>query len=108
MAKPTAMSSVCLSAVLLFSNGLAQNQAPVSLSPRLAALRAELEAGNRPALDAFWREIVARGAPLIEPIDGDKEHVLLTFLWRARGETRNVLLIGGPVGRWSPDRHLAQ
>jgi len=38
------------------------------------------------ALTTFWREVEAEGAPLVEPIEGDERHVLLTFLWRDDGE----------------------
>lgn len=62
-------------------------------SPRLAALKKELEQGNRSALERFWQEIKKSGAPLIEAIKGDKANMLLTFLWRAREDTKNVLVI---------------
>ena len=39
-------------------------------SPRVAALRQAIEAGDQSALDAFWRAIAAQGGPLVEPIDG--------------------------------------
>ena len=32
----------------------------------------------------FWRRVAARGAPWIEPIPGDPDHRLVTFLWRSR------------------------
>src|SRR5579859_3554030 len=67
-------------------------------SPRIAALRQELESGNSPALDAFWREVAEKGAPLFEPIEGDEQHVLVTFVWRGNEETRNVVVIGGLAG----------
>jgi enterochelin esterase family protein len=42
-----------------------------------------MDAGRGAAVDAFWRDIEARGAPLIEPL-ADDGHALVTFLWRAR------------------------
>jgi enterochelin esterase-like enzyme len=65
-------------------------------SPRLNALRTELGKGNRNALDDFWREMATRGTPLVEPLEGDKENLLVTFLWRATVETHNVLVMWDP------------
>jgi CubicO group peptidase (beta-lactamase class C family)/enterochelin esterase-like enzyme len=62
-------------------------------SPRLLSLRRALDAGDRDALGRFWREVAERGAPLVEPLDGDNDYVLVTFLWRARFETRNVVVV---------------
>src|SRR5579859_6111348 len=67
-------------------------------SPRIAALRQELEAGNSPALDAFWREVAEKGAPLFEPVEGDEQQMLVTFLWRGDEETHNVVILGGLAG----------
>jgi len=71
-------------------------QEPVS--PRLAALRKALENGDRIALEQFWQEIAAQGAPLVEPIQGDDQNRLVTFLWKAKQETRNVLVHAGLSG----------
>jgi enterochelin esterase family protein len=67
-------------------------------SPRLAALRAALEAGNSDALAAFWQEVAVRGAPLIEPAPGDAGASLVTFLWRATTPVRTVAVVGELVG----------
>lgn len=67
-------------------------------SPRIAALRQELEAGNTSALDAFWQEIAEKGAPLFEPVEGDEEQTLVTFLWHGDADTRNVVIVGGLAG----------
>ena len=67
-------------------------------SPRLAALRKALENGDPPALEQFWQETTAKGTPLIEPIQGDDGNLLVTFLWRAKQETRNVLVFAGLGG----------
>src|SRR5678815_4149221 len=61
-------------------------------SPRLLALRDRLTAGDRTALDKFWKEISEQGAPLIEPATDNDREVLVTMLWRAREETRNVFV----------------
>src|ERR1051326_3319141 len=61
-------------------------------SPRLAALHKELAAGNQVALENFWQEVTKQGAPLVEPIKGESRYVWLTFLWRAKEETKNVVI----------------
>ncbi|MEK6322427.1 MAG: enterochelin esterase [Acidobacteriota bacterium] len=71
-------------------------QEPVS--PRLSALRQELETGNRAALEQLWQEVASQGTPLVEPIQGDDRNVLVTFLWRAKEETKNVLVWPGLSG----------
>jgi len=61
------------------------------LSPRLLALRDRLASGDRTALDKFWKEISEQGAPIIESVAGSDD-MLVTMLWRAREETRNVFV----------------
>ena len=61
-------------------------------SPRLLALRNQLTSGDRTALDKFWKEISEQGAPIIEPVAGSDQDMLVTMLWRAREETRNVFV----------------
>ncbi|MGQ0570857.1 MAG: hypothetical protein ACT4P5_15235, partial [Armatimonadota bacterium] len=68
-------------------------------SPRLAALQKELEVGNRAALENFWQEITKQGAPLVEPVKGESRNVWLTFLWRAKEETKNVV-VWSDLGNW--------
>jgi enterochelin esterase family protein len=62
------------------------------LSPRLAALQDRLKSGDRDALDSFWKEITENAAPIIEEVRGDDHDLLVTMLWRAREETRNVFV----------------
>ncbi|MGX6606811.1 alpha/beta hydrolase-fold protein [Micromonosporaceae bacterium Da 78-11] len=52
-------------------------------SPRITRL---LTDPSPQAVDDFWREVTAAGAPLVEPWDDDC--VLVTFLWR--GEARST------------------
>jgi len=62
------------------------------LSPRLRALQSRLKSSHRAALVSFWKEIEQHGAPMIEPaMDSDRD-LLVTMLWRAREETRNVFV----------------
>jgi enterochelin esterase family protein len=62
------------------------------LSPRLSALRDRIKSGDREALDKFWKEIEARGAPIVEEVPGNDRDVLVTILWRATAETKNVFV----------------
>src|SRR5262245_7820942 len=68
------------------------------ISPRLAQLQKELEAGNKSAVELFWQEMAKQGTPLIEPIKGQASYSLVTFLWRHTEETKNVAVIGGVAG----------
>ncbi len=72
-------------------------------SPRIASLQHALTSGNTAALETFWQEIIEQGAPLIEAIEGDDTHHLVTFLWHATGETHNVVVWGGPAGLDHPE-----
>jgi enterochelin esterase family protein len=76
----------------LMVSGVAAEEAGVS-SPRLRRLQADVAAGQSGAINEFWSERRSAGAPLVEPIDGDRGHVLVTFLWRGDAETRNVYVI---------------
>ena len=62
------------------------------LSPRLTALQVLLKAGDRDALDNFWKEIKQSGAPIIEGVHGNDRDMLVTMLWRATEETKNVFV----------------
>lgn len=73
------------------------------ISPRLMHLQQELEAGNDKALNLFWKEIEERGTPLIEPIEGDKHHSWVTFLWRADDALENVIVISQFTGQHFSD-----
>src|SRR6267378_2926986 len=65
-------------------------------SPRLMALQDRLKSGDREALDNFWKEITDRGAPMIEAAPDSEHDALVTILWRAREETRNVFVFQLP------------
>jgi enterochelin esterase-like enzyme len=70
-------------------------------SPRLAALRKDLSKPD--AVNAFWREIEKNGTPLVEPMEGNSNDDLVTFLWRAKTETRNVFIMWFPFAAAKPD-----
>lgn len=61
--------------------------------PRIEALKKQIASGQK-NLEAFWKEIAARGTPLVEPFGSDGKYQLVTFLWRSTHDTRNVLVIG--------------
>lgn len=58
-------------------------------SPRLRRLAEALRVAPA-ALSAFWREVEAEGAPLMEPDPGDPRLTLCTFLWRGTKQIQNV------------------
>lgn len=62
------------------------------ISPRIAMLQQQIVAGKTAALDDFWDAITTEGAPLIEPIEDDRQHALVTFLWRADDAVEHVVL----------------
>lgn len=62
-------------------------------SPRIEALRKQVASGSAD-INAFWKEVAAEGTPLVESIEKDPQHELVTFLWRGTPETRNVFPVG--------------
>ena len=65
------------------------------MSAWLEELQQALGRGERDAVGNFWQAVDASGAPLVEMLSGDVEHVLVTFLWRGDSQTQNVLVLGG-------------
>lgn len=59
-------------------------------SPRIQELRKQIASGE--STESFWKGIAAQGAPLIERLDAN--YWLVTFLWRAQHDTRNVMVTG--------------
>lgn len=74
------------------------NKQPVS--PRIETLRAALTKGQKDASETFWREVTETGAPLVEAIEGEPDYRLVTFLWRDRGDTENVVVVGSAMAAW--------
>lgn len=72
---------------------------PRLISPTLENLRRAVQAGDTAAVSAFWQTIGNQGTPLIEPIEGDDEHSLVTFIWRAADEDQSVELETNLSGR---------
>jgi enterochelin esterase-like enzyme len=73
-------------------SGVFQESNDQPSSPRVVALRDRLTAGDRTALDKFWKKISEQGTPIIEPATDNDGEVLVTMLWRATEETRNVFV----------------
>ncbi len=76
------------------------------ISPKVAKLGQEVEAGNVAALDTFWREVIQLGTPLIEPMPGDSENSLVTFIWRAENDTQNASVVSALPGRDSSEEMM--
>ena len=79
---------------------------PVVESPRMRALEAAVQRGERESVHAFWEEVRKAGAPLIEPIVGDRDNMAVTFLWRGTPDTRNVMVLWIPYAGVVPDEYL--
>lgn len=74
--------------------GIAMSTEETLIGPRLEDLQRDLESGNTSALESFWQELALRGTPLIEPIAGDSNYSLVSFIYRAPDETISVSLAG--------------
>ncbi len=61
------------------------------VSPRIFALKQELESGKVEALDIFWQNVIDEGTPLVESIPNDDDYALVTFLWRADESVEHVV-----------------
>jgi enterochelin esterase family protein len=79
---------------------------PVVESKRIRALRAAVERGDRESVNSFWEEVKKAGAPLIEPIAGDRENMAVTFLWKGKPDTHNVMVLWLPYAGVVPDEYL--
>jgi len=58
------------------------------LSPRMQALQRELSVNRNTA--TFWQIVSREGSPILEPFDA--KYDLVTFVWRAVNDIRNVFL----------------
>lgn len=76
---------------------------PVVESRRIHALRAAVERGVRDSVSSFWEDIKRTGAPLIEPIVGDRENMAVTFVWKGTPYTHNVIVLWLPYLGVTPD-----
>lgn len=90
--------ALSLSQSLTRASSIVQQSTSSVSSPRIEALKKEVEAGNRAAIDTFWQEVSKAGTPVVEPAKGETNYRLVTFLWRAKEETKNVAVVGGIGG----------
>ncbi len=79
---------------------------PTVESQRMQALRVSVERGDRESVNSFWEEVKKSGAPLIEPITGDRENMAVTFVWKGTPYTHNVLVLWLPYVGVTPDEFL--
>ena len=77
-------------------------------SPTLRSLRRDLAKRGRLALKPFWRNVAARGTPLVEPNPGDSGRPLLTFLWRNRTGTERVAVRSLAFGLFGPNTEFSR
>lgn len=66
-------------------------------SPVIAKLQQQLKNQNADALEPFWKEQSAQGAPIIESLEGNQK--LVTFLFRQKEKGNHILILGGPANR---------
>ncbi|MGB8321914.1 MAG: enterochelin esterase [Candidatus Acidiferrum sp.] len=96
------MFTITLEKIVAVSARLAPGK-PRYESPRIAALRTSLASGKPESVNEFWEEIQKQGTPLIEPLAGDNENMLVTFLWRGAPGTQNVFVARLPYAAAMPD-----
>lgn len=77
-------------------------------SSRVAALEKRLEKGNQSALAQFWEEVKRTGTPFVESIPGDKQNLLVTFVWRGDKDTRNVVIFSQAGGGNPADNQMTR
>lgn len=70
-------------------------------SPQIAALKEAVRTSKTHSTLDFWDSIKKQGTPVIEPIKGDKDYSLVTFLWRNEWLEKEVALIGS-FTEWDP------
>lgn len=102
------MKKSLLVTVLVLIGGLSPSPGAASIaasrdgdettSPKVVSLKKQITDGKREALESFWQEVTKQQTPIIEPIADDPQHSFVTFLWRAKGEVHNVVVVGGIAG----------
>ena len=70
------------------------------ISPRLLKLKEVLEKAvdKKGLVDDFWKEIEENGTPIIEHIEREPNHKLVTFLYKENSDTDEILLSSGSLG----------
>jgi len=103
--RATGTYTIALEKVVTLAARLAPPK-PVAESGRIQALQASVQRGDRESVNAFWEEVKKAGAPLIEPIAGDRENMAVTFFWKGKPDTRNVMVLWIPYAGVVPDEYL--
>ena len=86
---------VGLAAIYVVGSAGAQGENGSAIqSSKIRALATAVHSGDERAVEEFWSAVESETTPIIEPINGDADHALLTVLWRGDAETENVLLVG--------------
>ena len=73
-------------------------------SPSIAALHKADESGDAGAVGQFWKAVIKRGVPLVEPVPGNRDFSFVTFLWRGDPATKNVVIFDGVAAFDAKDR----
>ena len=103
--RATVSYTIALEKVVTLTARLAPPR-PMVESPRIQALRDSIQRGDRDSVNSFWEEVNKAGAPLIEPIAGDRENMGVTFLWKGKPDTQNVMVLLLPYAGVAPDEYL--
>lgn len=78
---------------------------PVTLNEegRVSSLIKKLkEEFSKETLDSFWKTVEQQGTPLFEPIPGNDAEMLVTFVWRAKKEHKNVVVASYGLASFDP------
>jgi enterochelin esterase-like enzyme len=94
--------TITLTRIIALSDRMAPVGAPFE-SPQIKALKTALDQGQASAVEAFWRDVKAKGAPLVEPLEDNDKEMLVTFLWRGDANTKNVRIMWFPFALQEPD-----
>lgn len=90
---------------------LALISASLSLAETPASPRLEQLVTDGTGIARFWKEVEEKGTPLVEPAAGDRDHVIVTFLWRGPADAVAPGVFGVfnevPWTRGDAMRHLA-
>jgi enterochelin esterase family protein len=73
-------------------------------SQTIASVRKQIQSSPEIAERKFWASVHRNGAPLIEPVPGEKDYSFVTFLWHGDSQTRNVVIFDGVAGFDAKDR----
>jgi enterochelin esterase-like enzyme len=103
--RATGSYSITLEKVVTLATRL-EPPGPVAESRRIRALQASIQRGEKESVNSFWEEVRKIGAPLIEPIAGDRDNMAVTFLWRGAPDTHNAMVLWLPYAGVAPDEYL--